>query len=165
MTLYARLAAAIVLALVLAGLWWKHSLMVDAVRESGRQEVRQAMTAAAVREHETKAKEGLRRIERQEGNQRAQNAEFERLRAAVVRANAATERVRKQEAAAAREWSARLVDSPTAADIKTAGEAIRVCTDLLGRARVRAGILAGYADAARTAGKKCEADYDALKGD
>jgi leucyl aminopeptidase (aminopeptidase T) len=162
MSFYAKLAAAIAVGLLIAAAVWKHSLAVEAVREEGREEIRQAMTKAALIKSEANAKESLRRIERQEENQRAQNAELERLRAAAARSDAAARRVREQADASARKWSARLADSPTAADLAAASEAIRVCTDLRGRADRRAGILARYADAARTAGAKCEADYDAL---
>ena len=79
---------------------------------------------------------------------------------AAARADA--DRVRAQAADAAREWSARLSDSPTASDSAAAGAAIGVCADVLGRAIAHARLLASTADAARAAGLKCSADYEAL---
>lgn len=50
----------------------------------------------------------------------------------------------------------------SAAGGETAGDPIGVLADVLGRADERAGVLAGYADEARTAGLACERSYDAL---
>jgi hypothetical protein len=162
MSAYARLAALVLIVLAVAAAWWKFDRMLAAADARGyERRVGEEREASLTRAH-ANAKETQRRLERQEENQRAQDAELARLRAAADRADAAARRVREQASAAAREWSARLADSPTAEDLAAASEAIRVCTDLRGRADRRAGILARYADAARTAGAKCEADYDAL---
>ena len=119
-------------------------------------------TAAALREAQANAAETARRLKAQQENQRAQDAALARARADAARAAADADRVRAQAADAAREWSARLGDSPTAEDLAAAAAAIRVCTELRGRAVKRAELLAAYADAAREAGLKCEADYDSL---
>jgi hypothetical protein len=50
----------------------------------------------------------------------------------------------------------------SAAGGEAAGDPIGVLADVLGRADERAGVLAGYADEARTAGLACERSYDAL---
>ncbi|HDR9176316.1 DUF2514 family protein [Burkholderia vietnamiensis] len=44
----------------------------------------------------------------------------------------------------------------------SAGDALDLLADVLGRADERAGDLAEYADRARIAGQQCERDYDAL---
>jgi Sec-independent protein translocase protein TatA len=162
MSVYARLAALIVVVAALAAAAWKLQTMLNQADARGFQRAVSEMAAKALQESQAKARETQRRLELQDANQRAQDAEVERLRAAAARADAAADRVRTQSAAAAREWAGRLADSPTAEDLAAAGEAVRVCTELLGRADRRAGILARYSDAARTAGLKCEADYDSL---
>lgn len=131
-------------------------------REIGRQEVRAEWHQANETDKEAKAKEGLRRIERQEENQRAQNAELARWRAAARRNAADRDRVQRDAEQNARDWAERLADSPTAADIAAAGAAIAVCADVRGRLDRAASELAAYASAARAAGLKCEADYDSL---
>lgn len=115
-----------------------------------------------LKEQEAKAHEGLRRLEAQDANQRAQNEEMARLRDAAARNAADADRVREQSASAARQWAARLADSPTGADLTAASAAIDVCTDVRGRLDAAAGKLAAYADTARAAGSKCASDYDAL---
>lgn len=152
------LAAAAVAALVAGYAWW-----AGQIREEGRQEIRDQWDRANVADREMRAKEWLRRIERQQENQRAQDAEIARLQAAAARNAADADRVRQQATDAARDWADRLADSPTAADLAAAAEAIRVCTELRGRADRRASLLAAYADAARAAGEGCEADYDTLR--
>lgn len=159
------LVSALIAGAVLALKAWQASL-----REEGRAEVRAECTAererlkdAALRESQAKAKETLRRIEAQERNQHAKDQALAAALAAADRAERVADRLRHDNAAAAREWAARLADSPTAGDLAAASAALGVCTDLLGRADRRAGILAAYADAARTAGEGCSADYDALR--
>lgn len=117
----------------------------------------------AINELQAKAKEGLRRTEIQEGNQHAQDAQLAAARADAERNRADADRLREQSASAARDWAARLADSPTASDLAAAGAAIAVCTDVRSRMDGAAGQLAAYADTARAAGNKCAADYDALK--
>lgn len=157
------LAAAAALTAAYLG-WASHQ------REIGRQEVQakwdeqvQIQTTAALAESQAKARETIRRIEAQEVNQHAKDAELAAARADAERNAADAERVRQQSAAAARDWSARLADSPTAGDLAAAGQAIAVCADVRSRVDAAAGVLAAYADAARTAGAGCEADYGALR--
>ncbi len=123
---------------------------------------REAQKDAALRQAAANAKETLRRLERQKANQDAQDVALAAARADAARAGADADRVRAQAAEAAREWSARLSDSPTASDSAAAGAAIGVCADVLGRAIAHARLLASTADAARAAGLKCSADYEAL---
>ena len=129
---------------------------------AGAKEVRAEWTAAALVESEARAKETFRRISRQKENQDANTAELTAARAAADRNAADADRVRSQATESARQWAARIADSPTGADLAAAAEAIAVCTDLLGRADRAAGILAAYADAARIAGLQCERDYTSL---
>lgn len=109
-----------------------------------------------------KAKESKRRLERQEENQRAQNATLAAARADRDRNAADADKLRQQATGNARDWAARLRDSPSVAECAAGGDAIGVFTDVLGRADRRAGVLAEVADTARARGLKCEADYDSL---
>ena len=138
-------------------------------RDIGRAEVqakwdkeRDRLKDQAIAEQKAKDDEGRRRLEIQQRNQDAQDRQLALAKAAAARATAAADRVREQSIAAARDWAQRLADSPTRQDLQTAASAIRVCTELLGRADARAGILAQFADASRAAGLKCERDYDSL---
>lgn len=132
-------------------------------QEIGYQRAMQEQTAAALAESQAKAKEGFRRLEAQDANQREQDALLARMRRDRDDALAAADRVREQSAEAARQWAGRLADSPTAEDLAAAGDAIRVLTDVRGRLERAGTDLAAHADAARAAGLKCEADYGALK--
>lgn len=156
--------AAITLAIALGALalaaW--DSARLKRAEAAGYKRAQAEYTAAALREAQANAAETARRLKAQQENQRAQDAALARARADAARAAADADRVRAQAADAAREWSARLGDSPTAEDLAAAAAAIRVCTELRGRAVKRAELLAAYADAARAAGLKCQADYDAL---
>lgn len=158
------LIAAFAAAAVSAYLWW-----ADTIRDEGRAEVRAEWTAAreiqkdaAIAEAARKAAETERRLKSQQENQRAQDEALAAVRADRDRLAARAERLQRDHAAAARDWSSRLADSPTGEDLAAAASAIGVCTQLLGRARARAQLLAGYSDTARAHGLKCEADYDAL---
>lgn len=157
---------AIVLAIVLGALalaaW--DSARLKRADAAGYKRAQAEYTAAALREAQANAAETARRLKAQQENQRAQDAALARARADAVRAAADADRVRAQAADAAREWSARLGDSPATSDIEAAGAAIGVCADLLGRAVARARLLARTADAARAAGLKCQADYESLIG-
>jgi hypothetical protein len=152
----------VIIAAALASLAGLYVWRVHAERETGRDEIRAEDLAKDVEQAMVNAKETLRRIEAQQHNQELQNAELEQARAAADRNARDAERMRQQHAAAADIWGRTLRNSPTAADLAAAGEAIRVSTDLLGRADRRAGVLAANSDAARAAGLKCERDYDAL---
>lgn len=166
-SLYARLAALALAVALVVGIGWKiHHMGVV----SGRAEIQAkwdqdvaARAAATLAEEKLHARETLRRLEAQQRNQDAQNLELARARADAERNRADADGLREQNAAAARRWSDTLGHSPTGAECAAAGDAIGVLADVLGRADRRAGVLAAYADAARTAGLKCERDYDSLK--
>lgn len=155
---------AVIVIAALALLAWDAARLKRAEKR-GADVVRAEYTAAALREAQANAAETARRLKAQQENQRAQDAALAAARADAARAGADADRVRAQAAEAAREWSARLSDSPTASDSAAAGAAIGVCADVLGRAIAHARLLASTADAARTAGLKCSADYDALTPD
>lgn len=155
--------------LVLGALVWLYRGFAEGLREEGRAEVRaewqiarNAQQDAALAEAAQNAEETKRRLAAQEENQRVQDAELARARADAARNAADADRVRKQAADAARDWSARLRDSPTGEDLTAAAAAITVLTDVRGRLDAAASELAGYATAARAAGLKCERDYDSL---
>ncbi len=151
------IAGATVLALVAAFQGFKRQQQgIGAERE------RAVWVARQVEEGQARAKEGLRRLEAQERNQREQNALVARLRDAAARNASDADRVRSEYADRARAWADRLADSPTADDRQAAATAIAVCTDVRGRLDQAAGELAAYAGAAAAAGSKCEVDYDAL---
>lgn len=138
-------------------------------REIGRAEVQlkwdaavSQQRAAALAEATANAQESLRRIERQQENQRVQDAQLAQARADAGRNDAAAGQLRDQLAATARRWRAALDHPATVGDRAAAGDAIGVLADVLRRADRRAGILAAYADASRAAGLQCERDYQAL---
>lgn len=160
--LYKWLAIGVAIALAAGTVAAWDSTRIKRAEKRGADLVRAEYTAAALREASSNAAESLRRLNKQKENQDAQDAALARAQADAGRAAADADRVRGQASDAAREWSARLGDSPTAEDLATAGAAIRMCVDLRGRAVARAELLARTADAARAAGLKCEADYDAL---
>lgn len=159
---------AILAALVAAGTagiaWFVHSQ-----RDVGRAEVRaewalerEALKDAALKESEANARETLRRLDRQQENQRVQNQELAAARADADRNRADADRLRTQSADTARQWRDALGNSPTVAVCQAAGAAITVQADVRSRMDGAAGILAEYADAARVAGLKCQRDYSAL---
>lgn len=162
MSLYARIAAFLIVLAVAAGLWWKADRMLNAAEQRGYDRAVAEMTAKALKESQAKAAETFRRLEAQRENQDAQDALLARMRRDRDAAVAAADRVREQSAAAARQWSERLADSPTAADLAAAAAAIQLLTDVRGRLERAGADLAAHADAARAAGLKCAKDYDAL---
>jgi hypothetical protein len=156
--------ACVVSAVSAATAWFIHH-----EREIGRNEVRAEWTAeklaqrnADLTQAESNAKETLRRLTRQQENQRAQDVQLAAARAAADRNGRDADQLRVQNVAVAQRWRDALRDSPTGSVSEAAGDAIGVLADVLGRADRRAGILAAYADAAHAAGLKCERDYDAL---
>lgn len=160
----AVLVAAVLGAIVAGVMWFAH-----AQREIGREEIRAEWNAAKLAQAQVDveasreaALESQRRVSMQQENQRAQNEELARVRAAAARADRLAGQLRRDNETAAEQWAARLADSPTRADLEAAGSAIRMCSELLGRARERARIVEAFADASRAAGLKCEWDYDAL---
>ena len=162
MSLYARLAAALLVATVIAGLWWKFDRMLAKEDAAGYQRAMQEQTAKALAEAQAKAKEGFRRLEAQDANQREQNALLARMRRDRDDALDAADRVREQSAEAARQWAGRLADSPSPEDLAAAGAAIELLADVRSRLERAGADLAAHADAARAAGLKCERDYEAL---
>ena len=122
------------------------------------------LQAAALAEATTNAKETLRRQERQQENQNAQNTQLAQARSDAARNAAGADQLRQQQADTAHQWSAALRDSPTVAVRQAAGAAIGLQADMLGRLDSAAVGLAEYADAARAAGSKCERDYSSLTG-
>lgn len=153
----AAIAAAALIALTTAYFGWRGQQ-----REIGRQEVRAEWTAAALSESESNARETLRRLNKQQENQLAQDRKLAQARADAARDAADADRLRQQNADVVRRWRAALRDPAAGGQCTAAGDAIGVLADVLSRADRRAGVLAAYADAARAAGLKCEADYDAL---
>jgi hypothetical protein len=158
------LAAALMSALTGGYLYWTHHQ-----RDIGRAEVQlkwdasvSLQRAAALAESESNARETLRRIEKQQENQLAQDRKLAQARADAGRNDAAAGQLRAQLADTARQWRDALDHPATGRECAAAGDAIGVLADVLGRADRRAGVLAAYADAAHAAGLKCEADYDAL---
>jgi hypothetical protein len=132
------------------------------LRAEGRLQVQAKWDAADLATAQANAKETQRRLDRQQENQRAQDALLAAAREDAARNAADAQRVREQAAGAAREWSARLADAPTGQDLQAAAAAITVLTDVRSRLDAAATELASYATSARAAGLKCEADYDAL---
>jgi hypothetical protein len=120
------------------------------------------LQAAAINEAAANARESLRRIEKQQENQLAQDRKLAQARADAGRNDAAAGQLRAQLADTARQWRDALDHPATGRECEAAGDAISVLADVLGRADRRAGVLAAYADAAHAAGLKCEADYQAL---
>lgn len=163
MSLYAKLAAGLLIALLVAAAWWKVDRVLEAREQRGYDRAMAEQTAKALAESQEKAAESARRMEAQGENQRTQDALLAQMRRDRDAAVAVADRLREQSARAAREWAGRLADSPTAGDLASAADAIRVLTDVRGRLEHAGADLAAYADTARAAGLKCAADYDALK--
>ena len=159
LAIYAVIAAAVVGAVTSTYLGWR-----EGQREVGRAEIRAEWTAASLAESQANARETLRRVEAQQENQREQDKLLAAARLDAGRNLADAERLRSDNASIAGKWRAALAHSTPGSDCQAAGDAIGVLADVLGRADRRASFLASYADAARAAGLKCEADYDALTG-
>ena len=160
-TLGIKLIAGAVLAAAAVGAYQWHA---SSLRDEGRAEVRAEWLAADQAASKANAAETLRRLNAQKANQDKQNEEIALARAAADRVARASDRMLRDHKAAADIWGHTLRNSPTTADLAAAAEAVRVSTELLGRARERAGVLARFADAAHAAGLKCERDFDSLSG-
>lgn len=167
MSLYARVAAVLAVILLLLGVGWK---VRHGGIEAGRAEVRAEWAAERIAQRDAdlaqaqaNARETLRRMERQQENQSALDQALADARRDAARASAAAERLREQNAAAARAWRDALRDSPAGGVCQAAGAAIDLQADVQRRLVEVGGELARHADAARAAGLKCSADYDALK--
>jgi hypothetical protein len=140
-------------ALVLAGI--VASLCAASYTAGARRE-RDLQAAAALKIAEANAAETARRIITIEEARRAAELRTHQALADAAAAGAAADRLRKQLAAFRAAHSAAAGSGPTTAD------PIGLLADVFGRADARAGELAAYADAAREAGRLCEASYDAL---
>lgn len=84
------------------------------------------------------------------------------VRKDAAAADAVAQRLRRQLATFAARGREGGGDPAPGPGSPAAGDPIGVLADVLGRADRRAGILAEYADAARTAGRACERAYDSL---
>ena len=166
MSLYARLAALVVILVALAGAAWKlhHSGYVE-----GKAEVRLAwdasvskQRAAALAEEQANAAESARRIKAQQENDHAQEKLLAAARADAARNAADADRLRAMSADAARHWRDALNNSPTSTVCQAAGAAIMVSAELFERANRAANELADYADRSRIAGDTCAGAYQAL---
>jgi len=156
----------------------------DGQREIGRNEIRIQLQAArtelqaartAWQEQETRrqaegleqarqaAKETLRRLDKQQENQRAQDALLARVRSDRDALLAERDGLRLRASAyldAA--GCSSLAGDPA---LECVRQAARQVVDVLGRCSSRLVDLAAAADDARARGLKCEADYDALSKD
>lgn len=158
-----RIAALLVLGLAVLAAGWK----VHHIGEvAGRAEIqnkwdaeRTAQLAAQVEEGRENARETLRRLTKQQENQRAQNIQIANARRDAAGAADAAERLRERtQAIAAAAGCGETSD--------TAVECVRAAAtrigDALGSCTKEYRYMADYAADARTRGLKCEADYDAL---
>ena len=115
---------------------------------------------AAARERQYRAKEQALNQNRDEVVNDAIR-KTEAAASAVVASNVASEQLRQRIATLVA--AGRAAKDPGAARPgAAAGDPIGVLADVLGRADTRAGVLAAYADRARTAGQACEQLYDAV---
>jgi hypothetical protein len=172
--LIAGAIALVVLAAIVAAIWgWvEHGKSVAhaAGLAEGKQQVQKKWDDAVIAQQKVdlaasqeNAVESKRRMAKQQENQDAQNAQLARERADADRNRRDAEQLRRDHETATEQWRRTLADSPSAADLAAAADAIGVCTDVLGRADKRASILAEIADARGAAGLKCQRDYDALE--
>lgn len=163
---WAKLALAAAVAAAVVGLvgWQVHHQ-----RDIGRAEVQLKWDAAdsrlkdrAIAESAANAAETARRLKAQKENQHEQDKLLAAARSDAARNAADADRLRDQNATTARQWSDALSNSPTVQQCASAGTAITVQADMLGRLDRAASEFAAYADTARAAGLKCSADYESL---
>lgn len=153
--------AAVLVVLALAGgsVW-----VCRGERDAARAELAQARLDAAraqVKAVDDARIEEQRRTAAQTEIANAATKDLEGARADAAAANDASGRLRQRVAELLA--AGRATGNPAAAGSgSAAGEPLGVLADVLGRADQRAGILAGYADAARIAGQACERAYDSL---
>lgn len=139
----------------------------EGVRQEGRDEVQQKWdkdtaerAAAALAEAQANAKETQRRLERQQENQRAQDALVAQLRRDADAADAAVARLRQRTAAYLDAAGCGALTGDSALEcVRAAAAKVGI---VLGQCAARHRQLAADADDARARGLKCEADYDAL---
>jgi hypothetical protein len=159
------LVAGAAAAAVSAGALWLHTDRAQhfAAGEAARQvkwtAADKVQAADALQRAIANAQEGKRRLERQQENQLAQDAQLAVARADAARA--ADARGRMQQRANAIAAAAGCAGSGDSALACVRAAAAQVA-DALGRCAARVQQLALDADDARAAGLKCEADYDAL---
>ena len=143
--------------------WQENKDTVQLAKVQGAWDKERAeLGAQALAKANANAAETARRIAAMQENQRAQDQLLARMRRDRDDALAAADRVRQQSAEAARAWSARLADSPSAADLAAAGATIQLLTDVRSRLERAGAVATADTDAARAAGLKCERDYDSL---
>lgn len=128
----------------------KHATDLQALSDASRQA-----------EADARAEEQRRTAEVQKAADEAREREAQALADAAA-ANATGQRLRDRLAALAARGGQAASDPGPATGGPPAGDPIGVLAGVLARADERAGILAQYADAARTAGLACERAYDAL---
>lgn len=134
-------------------------LVLRAEREKGRAACRAEYAAAAALARDKAQAESFRRFAAQQGNANAQQRALDRDRAAGAALDASAAGLR--DAVAARSGGT-AADPAAAPGSAPAGAAPDLLSELLGEADARLRSLAKEADARRTAGLGCEADYDAL---
>ncbi|MBY4945399.1 DUF2514 domain-containing protein [Cupriavidus respiraculi] len=141
--------------------WRKDDQISRLMRQ--RAEERSAQALAHTKALDAARLEERRRLAAQMEIINEANKEAESARMAARDADAAAERLRRRIAD-------HVASSPAAGDPESprggtsAGDPIGMLADVLGRADLRAGILAQYADAARIAGQACEGAYGSLMG-
>ncbi len=159
MSVAARLVIALV-ALAAMVIGWGRLTAHYELRGYQRRDSEVRLAAAA--DAEANARETLRRLERQQEDQRVHDAQLAAARADAARNAAAADGLRQQNARLVGAWRSALADTTPGPVGAAAGDALGVLADVLSRADRRAGVLAAAADAAHAAGRQCEADYDAL---
>lgn len=159
----------IALGVILVALTGAYAWRVHAERDIGRKQIQTQWDASvsqqrakALIETENNARETLRRLTKQKENQDAQDRLLSTARADARANTAAADKLREQSADTARRWVAATRDTPAPGVCEAAGNAITVQADVFSRLDRAAGELAPYADAARIAGNKCVADYEAV---
>ena len=171
--LYAEIAAAGVLLSLVGGQTWRlHSeqaksakaeLATQQVLTKWNKQVAEGVRVAFVASEAARVEEARREAARKENVDEAQRM-VARSRADRVAADGAHERLLDWAATAGRaaDRGQGGRDPVPAQGSPPASGAGLLLADVLGRADARAGVLAAYADEARTAGLACERAYDAL---
>lgn len=151
------LAAALALALLLAGWQWYRATSAISELAAERQAIAQQIQAATDSARAEEQRRTLKIQEAQDAEQIARQAAEADARGARSAADRLRQRAAELAASCAAGNSAAAPGSPPAS---TPG---LVLADMLGRVAASAGELGGYADRARGAGQLCERSYDALR--